>query len=186
MFRRHFVLAVLSVVIAGSPCATAFAQPAPIVIGATVPQRREAARALVPLLKAVKAHSQPGVTVKPGTAPDSPFTGTQTTLFSFSLGKRTVPVDPRVVQAMNRLLDWNIGANGHDEEAQIFDQWLVQLQSRSAAATRLAGGGLCDLNCVVARMTTLSETWGPSPRGRADERDELLLDALTAAVLKDR
>ena len=37
-----------------------------IVLGATVAQRHEAARALVPLLKGVKAHAQPGLTVKPG------------------------------------------------------------------------------------------------------------------------
>jgi hypothetical protein len=49
---------------------------------------------------------------------------------------------------------------------------------------RLNGGGLCDVNCVVKRMTTLNETWGSSPRNRADVRDELLLDALKVAVLE--
>jgi len=49
---------------------------------------------------------------------------------------------------------------------------------------RLSGGGLCDVNCVVKRMTTLDETWGSSPRNRADVRDELLLDALKVAVLE--
>ena len=48
----------------------------------------------------------------------------------------------------------------------------------------VSGGGLCDVNCVVKRMTTLDETWGSSPRNRADERDELLLDALKVAVLE--
>jgi hypothetical protein len=180
---RFVVVACLAAGI-GPPAAGA-QPPAQIVIGATVPQRQEAARAIVPLLKDVKAHAQPGITVKPGGAPNSPFAGTQTTLFSFTLSRRSVPVDPRVVAAMNRLLDWNVGAAGREEEARLFDRLLVELQSRSTAAMSLTGGGVCDLNCVVTRVTTLNEAWGPSPRGRADARDELLLDALTAAVLAE-
>ena len=49
---------------------------------------------------------------------------------------------------------------------------------------RPSGGGLCDVNCVVSRMTTLDETWGSSPRNRAETRDELLLEALRVAVLE--
>jgi hypothetical protein len=160
--------------------------PPDIVIGATVAQRQEAARRLVPLLKAVQTHAQPTATVRPGSVPNSPFTGTQTTLFAFTFSKRNVPVEPRVITAMNRLLDWNVGASGHEAEARLFDRWLVELQTRSAAAVRLSGGGLCDLNCVVARMTTLDESWGSSPKGRDDARDELLLDALTAAVKNEK
>ena len=160
--------------------------PPQIVIGATVAQRQEAARALIPLLKDVRTHAQPGVTTKPGTVPDSPFAGTQTTLFAFTLSKRSVPVDQRVVRALNQLLDWNIGASGHDDLAQLFDKWLIELEARSTGAMRLSGGGLCDVNCVVKRMTTLDETWGSSPRNRADVRDELLLDALKVAVLEKK
>ncbi len=161
------------------------AQPPPqIVIGATVAQRQEAARALIPLLKDVRTHARPDATVKPGTVKNSPFAGTQTTLFAFTLSKRSVPVDQRVVRAMNQLLDWNIGASGHDDLAQLFDKWLIELEARSTGAMRLSGGGLCDVNCVVKRMTTLDETWGSSPRNRADVRDELLLDALKVAVLE--
>ncbi len=163
--------------------AAAQVPPPQIVIGATVAQRQEAARALVPLLKAVREHAQPGATVKPGTVPNSPFTGTQTTLFAFTLSKRSVPVDQRVVTAMSRLLAWNI-ASGDDETAALFDKWLIELEARSSGAMRLTGGGLCDVNCVVKRMTTLDETWGSSPRDRADERDELLLEALRVAVLE--
>lgn len=158
--------------------------PPQIVIGATVAQRQEAARALIPLLKDVRTHAQPGATLKPGTVPNSPFAGTQTTLFAFTLSKRSVPVDLRVVTAMNRLLDWNIGASGRDDLAHLFDKWLIELEARSTGAMRLSGGGLCDVNCVVKRMTTLDETWGSSPRNRADVRDELLLDALKVAVLE--
>lgn len=186
MPRRAFPLLVVTAFIAAAPARPAHAQPpAAIVIGATVAQRQEAARAMVPLLGSVKAHAQPGVSVTPGGAPNSPFTGTQTTLFSFTLSRRSVPVDPRVVTAMNRLLDWNVGATGRDAEARLFDRWLLELQSRSTAAMSLTGGGVCDLNCVVTRMTTLNETWGPTAKGRADARDELLLDALTAAVLAE-
>jgi hypothetical protein len=188
MLRRAsslLVLPLLGLVLVPAPLSAQ--PPAPIVIGATVAQRQEAARALVPLLKDVQSHAQPGLAVKPGSAPSSPFAGTQTTLFSFTLSKRSVPVDPRVVAAMNRLLDWNVGAANRDDEARLFDQWLMELQSRSTAAMALTGGGgVCDLNCVVSRVTTLNETWGPSPKGRADARDEVLLDALTAAVLAAR
>ncbi len=187
MLRRLLPLVVFACVVAAAAPAPVLAQsPAPIVIGATVAQRQEAARAMVPLLGSVKAHAQPGTSVTSGGAPNSPFTGTQTTLFSFTLSRRSVPVDPRVVTAMNRLLDWNVGAAGRDQEARLFDQWLMELQSRSTAAMSLTGGGVCDLNCVVTRMTTLNETWGPTARGRADARDEVLLDALTAAVLATR
>lgn len=172
------------IVAAASSIGHAQTAPPPIVIGATVAQRQEAARALIPLLKDVRTHAQPGATVKPGTVPDSPFAGTQTTLFAFTVSKRSVPVDLRVVTAMNRLLDWNIGASGRDDLAQLFDKWLIELEARSSGAMRLSGGGLCDVNCVVKRMTTLDETWGSSPRNRADVRDELLLDALKVAVLE--
>jgi hypothetical protein len=158
--------------------------PSPIVLGATAAQRHEAARALVPLLEHVKAHAQPGATVKPGTVPDSPFAGTQTTLFAFSVSKRSVPVDPRVVSAMNRLLAWNVGAPSQEENARLFDRWLIELEARSSAAGRLKGeSGLCDVTCVVERMTTLNEAWSSSPRTRADVRDEMLLEALKVAVL---
>ena len=101
-----FATAVLGVALITGMPATAHSQSSPqIVLGATVAERHEAARALVPLLKDVKAHARPGATVKPGAVPKSPFAGTQTTLFAFTLSKHNVPVDPRVVTAMNRLLD---------------------------------------------------------------------------------
>lgn len=167
-----------------APQSPALQSPPPqIAIGATVAQRRDAARVLVPLLRDVRRHAQPGVMIKPGTVPDSPFAGTQTTLFAFTVTKRDVPVDLRVLDAMNRLLDWNISASGNEDIAQLFDSWLIELEARSSGAMRLTGGGLCDVNCVVRRMTTLDETWGSSPRDRADVRDELLLEALRVAVL---
>lgn len=185
--KRTFAVAAVAILLT---CANdAWAQTsAPIVMGATVQQRHEAARQLVPLLKDVKGHAATGPTVKPGTVPDSPFAGTQTTLFAFTLSKRSVPVDPRVVAAMNQLLAWSIGDAGPDAQASaaLFDRWLIELEARSTGAMALSGGGLCDVNCVVSRMTTLNETWGSSPRGRGDARDELLLDALKVAVLENQ
>jgi hypothetical protein len=183
-FARLLAACAVAAAVAATPSIGRTQTPPQIVIGATVAQRQDAARTLIPLLKDVRTHAQPGATMKPGTVPNSPFAGTQTTLFAFTLSKRSVPVDLRVVTAMNRLLDWNIGASGHDDLAQLFDKWLVELEARSTGAMRLSGGGLCDVNCVVKRMTTLDETWGSSPRNRADVRDELLLDALKVAVLE--
>lgn len=182
------VLLGLAILTLSSAPSAVLAQTPPIVLGATVAQRHEAARALVPLLKDVKAHAQPGATVKPGTAPNSPFTGQPSTLFAFTLSKRSVPVDPRVVEAIDRLLAWNIAAtdtNGGDDNTRLFDRWLVELEARSTGTLRLQGqAGLCDVNCVVSRMTTLNEAWGSSPKNRGDVRDELLLDALKVAVLE--
>ena len=48
----------------------------------------------------------------------------------------------------------------------------------------MTGGGTCDAACVVQRMTTLDESWGSSPKNRADVRDELLLDALATVITK--
>ncbi len=166
---------------------TASAQTPPIVLGATVAQRHEAARALVPLLEDVKAHAEPAVALRPGSAPNSPFTGQPSTLFAFTLSKRSVAVDPRVVAAMDQLLTWDVGAsapNGADENTRLFDKWLVELEARTSVALRLKGeAGLCDVNCVVSRLTTLNEAWGSSPKNRADVRDEMILEALKAAVL---
>lgn len=190
LFRSSFavVLSGLALLPVVSGSDRAFAQTPPIVLGATIAQRHEAARALVPLLKDVRTRAQPGVALRPGTAPDSPFTGQPSTLFAFTLSKRSVPVDPRVIAAMDQLLTWNIAASDvrdTDDNTQLFDRWLVELEARSSGALRLQGGaGLCDVNCVVSRMTTLDGTWGSSPKNRADVRDELLLEALKVAVLE--
>jgi hypothetical protein len=165
---------------------SAAGQPPQIVIGATVAERREAARALVPLLSDLKEHARPGLEITPGAAPPSPITGHNSTLFAFTVSRRSTAVDSRVVAAMDQLLGWEVGNPGQGDRSVLFDRWLVELQARSTAAVRLSGGGLCDINCVVKRMTSLDEGWGASPKGRRDARDELLLDALTAAVLDDK
>ena len=155
-----------------------------IALGATTAQRNEAARALVPLLKEVRQRAAGGLIVQPSTVPDSPFTGTQTTLFAFSISRRSVPVDARVVAAMDRLITWNINDPNAAETGRLFDQWLGELQVKNAGAVLMRGGPPCDVACLTRRMTTLDESWGASPKGRADARDELLLDALMAVVLR--
>lgn len=186
--HRRAGRAVLLVWLAGA--FPGYAQTPPgsqIVLGATVTERREAARALVPLLREVKAHAKPGVDVKPGGAPPSPLTGQPSTLFAFTISKRDVPADSRVLAAMDRLLAWNTSGPGVDDQSDLFDRWLIALQSRAAAANALsATPGVCDVTCVVTRMTTLDESWGKTSQGRGDARDEVLLDAMKTAVATGR
>ena len=73
--------------------------------------------------------------------PDSPFAGTQTTLFAFSVSKRSVPVDQRVVRAMEQLMAWNPGGPGNDATGHLFDQWLAALQTKNAGVALLRGEG---------------------------------------------
>ena len=71
--------------LAVAPDAGAAAPPRePIALGATKVQRDEAARGLLPLLSDVRRRAEAPVKVGPGTVPDSPFAGTQTTLFAFT------------------------------------------------------------------------------------------------------
>lgn len=155
-----------------------------IAVGATTAQRNQAARALVPLLKQVRQRARGGVAVQPGTVPNSPFTGTQTTLFAFTVSQRSVPVDARVVAAMDRLITWNINDPNTADTGRLFDEWLGELQVKNSGAMLMRGGPPCDVTCLAKRMTTLDESWGASPKGRGESRDELLLDALTAAVIR--
>jgi len=63
----------------------------------------------------------------------------------------------------------------------------IELEAQSSGALRLTGGsGVCDVNCVVKRVTTLDGMWGSSPKDRGDARDEMLLSTLTVAVLGEK
>jgi Penicillin amidase len=149
---------------------------------ATLAARTEAARSLVPLLQDVKRRAESRVTVQPGGATaDSPFAGTNTTLFAVTVGQKSTPVDPQVVQAMDRLLKWQPG-DRTVPEAALFDEWLNQLSRKASALTLQTSATACDTECVVSTMTKLNETWGDSPRQRTDLRDQALLEALTDAV----
>jgi hypothetical protein len=184
--RRTVCIVIASLAITGSAAAQGPVTPPrePIALGATTAQRNEAARVLVPLLRDVRRRATNNVAVGPGTVPDSPFAGTQTTLFAFTLSKRNVPVDPRVVAAMDRLIGWQIDDPQSAETGRLFDQWLSALMQENMGSVLVRGGGPCDLGCMTKRMATLDETWGASPRNRAETRDETLLDALIAAVVR--
>lgn len=145
---------------------------------AQAPDTPTAARALVPLLKDVKARLRPRVGIVPGEPQPSPFTGTQTTLFSIGIGKRSVPVDPKVAKAIDQLLAWKIDDPSQTAEAVLFDHWLTQLTVKAATVGVLN----CDAACVIARFAAPDEAFGKTPKEREEMRDQLLLDALAAAV----
>lgn len=149
---------------------------------ATIALRTEAARSLVPLLADVKERATSNVTVRPGGAPDSPFAGTQTTLLAFTISRRNTPVEPQVIQAMDRLLKWTPGDRADAEQARLFDEWLNQLSRRATGLRLKDNTGACDTACVVQTMTRLDETWGEQMRIRAETRDGVLLDAFAEAV----
>ena len=184
--RRIVCIVIASLTASGFAAAQAPVTPArePIAFGATTAQRNEAARVLVPLLRDVRRRAQRPVEVRPGTVPNSPFTGTQTTLFAFSVSERSVPVDARVVAAMDRLIAWPIDDPSSAETGRLFDQWLDALMQKNTGSVLIRGGGPCDLGCMTRRMATLDESWGNDPRTRSDSRDELLLDALSAVAIK--
>lgn len=157
-------------------------QPKPIELDATtLAARTQAARSLVPLLEDVRKRATAPVTVQQGDPPPSPFTGQQSTLLSFSISKRP-PVDPRVVQAMERLLKWTPGDRSDEAQARLFDEWLNQLSRKATGLALRTSAVACDTQCVVETMTQLDDTWGPTTRDRAEQRDGVLLDALNEAV----
>jgi hypothetical protein len=176
-------LAVAVVLVAVSPPGARGQQPGTIELdAATLAARTEAARNLVPLLEDVKSRAESKVTVQTGGATaESPFAGTNTTLFAMTIGQKAAPVDPQIVEAMDRLLKWQPG-DRTAPEAALFDEWLNQLSRKATAVTLQSSAAACDLNCVVSTMTRLNETWGASPRQRAEVRDQALLEAFTAAV----
>ena len=186
MSRLAIFTVVLSLSLASSAGVDA-QQPRTIELdAATLSARTEAARSLVPLLQDVKRRAESRVTVQPGGATaDSPFAGTNTTLFAMTIGQKSTPVDPQVVQAMDRLLKWQPG-DRTVPEAALFDEWLNQLSRKATALSVRSSATACDTECVVSTMTRLNETWGESPRQRAEVRDQALLEAFTDAVKRTK
>ena len=149
----------------------------------TTAQREAAAKSLVPLLKTVRRKASGQVTAQQGSVPNSPFTGTQTTVVAVTVGKRTAPVDQQVVKAMDRLIAWKIADPNAVADAALFDEWLQQLSVKaSALGAQLGTQVTCDTTCVIERMTKLGDVWGGTPNTRPDSRDQVLLDAMTAVV----
>jgi hypothetical protein len=157
-------------------------QPRPIELDATtLAARTAAAHSLVPLLEDVKKRAMATVNIQPGGAQPSPFTGQQSTLLAFTLSKRP-PVEPRVVQAMDRLMKWTPGDRSDEAQARLFDEWLNRLSAKATGLKLQTSAVACDTACVVETMTQLDDTWGQSVHDRAEQRDAVLLDALTEAV----
>ena len=184
--NRHAVTSTLAValfLVLTSSAGAGAQQPRTIELdAATLAARTEAARSLVPLLQDVKRRAESRVTVQPGGATaDSPFAGTNTTLFAMTIGQKSTPVDPQIVQAMDRMLKWQPG-DRTVPEAALFDEWLNQLSRKATALSVQSSATACDTNCVVSTMTKLNETWGESTRQRAEVRDQALLEAFTDAV----
>ena len=156
--------------------------PAAIGIGATAAQRQEAARAMVPLLRDVKSHAQPGVDGEAGHA-------------------RRIRRSP----ARRRRCSRSRSAGGRCPSTRASSRrwtacWPGTSAPRDTKTTRgCSTGGWWSCSRVDggdARMTgaasATSTAWcprdhverdvGQSPKDRAEARDELLLDALRAAV----
>jgi hypothetical protein len=162
-------------------------QPRAIELDAgTVAAHTDAARHLIPLLEPVKEKASARYQVEKGSVPDSPFTGTQTTLFAVTLGKKNQPVDPQVVQAMERLLAWEPGNRSATEEAALFDAWMAELSKRTSSIATKRGIVACDTGCVVQTVTALDEAWGKDERERSQNRDQLLYESFVDAVKKRR
>jgi hypothetical protein len=152
---------------------------------ATLAAHTEAARSLIPLLEDVKEKATARYQVGKGSVPDSPFAGTQTTAVAITIGKKNTPVDPQVVQAMERLLAWEPGDRGAAEEAALFDAWMAELSRRASTIATKRGLVSCDTDCVVKTMLSLDDGWG-AEKQRSDNRDQMLLDAFTDAVKKKK
>jgi hypothetical protein len=165
------------------------AQQQPQVIdldAATVAAHTEAARDLIPLLEPVKEKAVSRYQVEKGSVPDSPFTGTQTTVFAVTLGKKNQPVDPQVVQAMEKLLGWEPADRTATEEAALFDAWMAELSKRASAIATKRGIVACDTGCVVQTITALDDAWGKDARERSANRDQVLYETFVEAVKKRR
>ena len=142
-----------------------------------------AARALVPLLKDVRASIEPRISVEPGTLPPSPITGRSSTLFAVRIGVRSRQVDGRVVEAMDRLLRWDPRQPLGGDDRDLVERWLDELSVKVLA--RLAAARMpvaCDEVCVVQRLTNPDSVFGANAREQREARDDLLVEALIEAV----
>jgi hypothetical protein len=182
MSLRLVSLTVLVLVAAGTIAVAQGQQPRTVELdAATIAARTEAARQLIPLLEPVKEKASARYDTGKGTVPDSPFAGTQTTAVAITIGKKK-PVEPRVIQAMDRLLEWEPGDRTSAEDAALFDAWLAQLSRRASSIATKRGAVSCDTGCVVQTITALDEAWGKDERQREANRDEMLLETFTEAV----
>ncbi|HXW04807.1 MAG TPA: penicillin acylase family protein [Vicinamibacterales bacterium] len=180
-------LLILGLASPASPSRSTPQQPRTIELdAATLAARTEAARSLIPLLEHVREKARARYTVEKGSVPDSPFAGTQTTLFAITIGSRNEPVNPQVIQAMDRLLEWEPGDRTATEQAELFDTWLTLLSKQVSIIATRRGWTTCDTSCVVTTVTELDEWWGSAETQRPDNRDRMLLETLADAVTRTK
>ena len=180
-------LLILALAFPGRPSQSTPQQPQTIELdAATLAARTEAARSLIPLLEHMREKATSRYTVEKGSAPDSPFARTQTTLFAITIGKKNEPVDPQVIQAMDRLLEWEPGDRTATAQTELFDAWLAELSKRVSAIATKRGRVTCDTSCVVTTVTALDDWWGSAEKHRPDNRDRMLLETLTEAVKRKK
>ena len=141
-------------------------------------------RALVPFLKDLRQTAQqPQLVVEPGTLPPSPITGRNSTLVAIRIGTRSVELDPKVVEVIDRLAAWDVREPLGAADQQIVGEWVDEL--RVALLARLAARGTgvgCDDECVVRHLTKPSTLLGETREEQVEMRNELLLNALIEAV----
>lgn len=141
-----------------------------------------AAKALQPLLQQVRTRMQsPGVAVTPGALPPSPFTGRSSAAVAVTVGRQPAKVDPKVLEAMDRLLAWDRTLVAGEETTTLFLRWLDQLKLK-VTTVGPPDPRACDTACVVARLAKPDERFGKSRAERERTRDELLVFALSDAL----
>jgi hypothetical protein len=177
MNSHHATALILAAVLAAFPGRTT------PVSAFQAPDTEAAARALVPLLKSVRERLQPRLGIQPGTLPPSPFTGRQSTVVAVRIGEKEVSVEPKVREALDRLLAWNQKMTPDSPDAILFDHWLDRVKIKATTVAPPGSTSIeCDTQCAINRFTELGEAFGPSRKDREEMRDQLLLDALIDAV----
>jgi hypothetical protein len=141
------------------------------------------ARELVPLLVDVRRNIESKATVQPGTLPPSPFTGRNSTLFAIRIGFRTLEVEPKVVEAIDRLLRWDRQQPLAGEDRALVERWIESIRGKLLGRLAARGTGVgCDDDCLIRHLTEPGELFGRTRLEQRDGRNELLLDALVDAV----
>jgi hypothetical protein len=150
---------------------------------AAQPAAEKVAGALVPLLKDARANRPSELTVEPGTAPPSPFTGRNSTLIAITIGERTIHLAPEVNETINRLIAWNVREPLPAGDREVVIDWIEELRIdvMGRLAAREKGVG-CDDDCLVQHLTRPGPLFGNSREEQVETRNALLLEALIEAV----
>ena len=147
------------------------------------PTPEEVAQSLVPLLRDVRRSIEPRLTVEPGTASPSPITGQNSTLIAVRVGRRSIDVEPEVIEAMDRLLAWNRRQALSAGDRVLVEAWLEALRVKVLAKLAASGKAVdCDDACVLRHLTGDGELFGRTKSEQRETRNELLLSALAEAV----